>query len=210
MKLTFFCAEGIELESIEPIADVVSNIFEVSSFLVPRHISGGITIDELIRLRDEYLESNHPIIGICYVQQEIVSDSILGLASEQGRVALVRFGEMRRTIITTLHEFGHVCDCGHCADKNCVMFPYYRERDLPTCLEEAFCDRCKIRLLNSWPYNRVKKSEDERENVRREPTRIMTDQSDAFPDYPLSSADTEETARFVLTVFEYYGVDSDA
>lgn len=195
MRLYLFrLTPDIPVEAMEKVAYIIGQVFNIDYTVFSQPILKSmeeVTIEDLLRISDQFLERGEPVTAIVFVRGSVMDDEdILGQGSEPHRAAWVRWNDdIHKTVKIALHELGHICDCEHCADESCLMFHTYRERnEQEFVLDKLFCDKCKAIIKGSWVYTRLISSAKHRLNQRRALPKVISYHTDtqASPQKPNS------------------------
>ena len=161
-----------------------------------------------------FLERGEAIVAIVFTTGNC-GEGVLGEGVQRSRGAWVKFSpDKNRTVQTTLHEIGHICEASHCTDKTCLMFPYYVPRPIDgQVLADLLCRSCNRVISESWVYRRLRRTEMETEGKQggglKKVARNRTGQDvvpDTSPDksFPDWSLPREE---FITQVKQFFGYE---
>lgn len=153
------CRENqqIEVATLKKIGEHISRIIGAECYIEDNIISAS-SITQLQSMVDKSLEEKRqPLIFVLYTNHNIKEESAtLGLAFI--RVAIVKHEntQVKKMVLTTLHEIGHLCDARHCQNPACLM--YFQHQPLPidnSTFSELLCSRCFAIVSHSWVYRLI-------------------------------------------------------
>jgi hypothetical protein len=156
MRLYAFRTSGdIPVDEAAGVCRTVGAIMGITPELVEQPL-GDIEPGRLLEVSTSFLDRGQAMVAVIFTNGAH-DEVVLGEGMQQSRGAWVGFcGDRNRTVLTTLHELGHICEGRHCTRSSCLMYPYYVERQVEgATLAALLCASCHRVITESWVYRRM-------------------------------------------------------